>query len=166
MVTITTIMTIIRSTATITAMRMITLTTTMSTTSHAITSMTIPISIAMGRRKGPRLPAPDAVAGAAASDEHTALYRLMTWLSPSFPIGAFSYSSGIEWAVEAGDIDDAETLKRWLSAMLTDGAGFCDGVFLCHAWQASANENDAALVEAAELAAAFTPSRERQLETT
>jgi urease accessory protein len=128
--------------------------------------MTIPISIAMGRSKGPRLPAPDAVAGAAASDEHTALYRLMTWLSPSFPIGAFSYSSGIEWAVEAGDIDDAETLKRWLSAMLTDGAGFCDGVFLCHAWQASANENDAALVEAAELAAAFTPSRERQLETT
>ena len=33
-----------------------------------------------------------------------ALYRLMAWLSPSFPVGAFSYSSGIEWAVEAGDI--------------------------------------------------------------
>ena len=41
-----------------------------------------------------------------------ALYRLMTWLSPSYPVGAFSYSSGIEWAVEAGDITDAATLSR------------------------------------------------------
>src|SRR5665213_3687713 len=39
--------------------------------------------------------------------EAAALYRLMTWLSPAFPVGAFSYSSGIEWAVEAGDIVDA-----------------------------------------------------------
>ena len=31
-----------------------------------------------------------------------ALYRLMAWLSPSYPVGAFSYSSGIEWAVEVG----------------------------------------------------------------
>jgi urease accessory protein UreF len=37
-----------------------------------------------------------------------ALYRLMAWLSPAFPVGAFSYSSGIEWAVEAGDIKDAD----------------------------------------------------------
>ena len=40
-----------------------------------------------------------------------ALYRLMAWLSPSYPVGAFSYSSGIEWAVEAGDITDAATLR-------------------------------------------------------
>ena len=50
--------------------------------------------------------------------EPAALYRLMTWLSPSFPIGAFSYSSGIEWAVEAGDIVDAASLRDWLGAML------------------------------------------------
>ncbi len=50
--------------------------------------------------------------------EAAALYRLMTWLSPAYPVGAFSYSSGIEWAVEAGDISDAETLRRWLAAML------------------------------------------------
>jgi len=42
----------------------------------------------------------------------SALYRLMAWLSPSYPVGAFSYSSGIEWAVEAGDIKDAESLSR------------------------------------------------------
>ena len=43
-----------------------------------------------------------------------ALYRLMAWLSPAYPVGAFSYSSGIEWAVEAGDIKDAATLRQWL----------------------------------------------------
>jgi urease accessory protein len=56
--------------------------------------------------------------------EAAALYRLMTWLSPSFPVGAFSYSSGIEWAVEAGDIVDAASLRAWLAAMLADGPGF------------------------------------------
>jgi urease accessory protein len=97
--------------------------------------------------------------------ELAALYRLMTWLSPSFPVGGFSYSSGIEWAVEAGDITDASMLKDWLAAMLTDGSGFCDGVFLSHAHRAVEADDVRALREVAELAAAFVPSRERQLET-
>jgi urease accessory protein len=103
---------------------------------------------------------------ALSADEGAALYRLMTWLSPAFPVGAFSYSSGIEWAVEAGDITDAATLKDWLSAMLSDGAGFCDGVFLAHVHRAASDGDDKALREAAELASAFVPSKERQLETT
>jgi urease accessory protein len=98
--------------------------------------------------------------------ETAALYRLMTWLSPAFPVGGFSYSSGIEWAVEAGDITDAASLKDWLAALLTDGSGFCDGVFLAQAHRAVAADDDRALHEIAELAAAFVPSRERQLETT
>ena len=89
----------------------------------------------------------------------------MTWLSPAFPVGAFSYSSGIEWAVEAGDIADAASLRDWLAAMLADGSGFCDGVFLAQAHRAASAHDDAALREIAELAAAFVPSRERQLET-
>jgi urease accessory protein len=97
--------------------------------------------------------------------ELAALYRLMTWLSPSFPVGGFSYSSGIEWAVEAGDITDAPALKDWLAAMLTDGSGFCDGVFLSHAHRAVESDDGRALRDIAELAAAFVPSRERQLET-
>ncbi len=50
---------------------------------------------------------PDGHHDAMKESEAAALYRLMTWLSPSFPVGAFSWSSGIEWAVEAGDIVDA-----------------------------------------------------------
>jgi urease accessory protein len=97
--------------------------------------------------------------------EAAALYRLMTWLSPSFPVGAFSYSSGIEWAVEAGDIVDAASLRDWLAAMLGQGPGFCDGVFLAHAHRAASSRDDAGLRDIAELASAFAPSRERQLET-
>jgi len=93
-----------------------------------------------------------------------ALYRLMAWLSPAFPVGAFSYSSGIEWAVEAGDIKDAETLKAWLGVMLSEGGGFCDAVLFAHAHRATAD--DKALRAVAELAAAFAPSKERHLETT
>src|SRR5206468_12479321 len=104
-------------------------------------------------------------AGSFGEVEAGALYRLMTWLSPAFPVGAFSYSSGIEWAVEAGDIADAGSLQDWLSSML-EGPGFCDGVFFAHAQRAAAGSDHALLREIAELAAGFVPSRERQLETT
>ncbi|NVN87609.1 MAG: urease accessory protein UreF [Rhodopseudomonas sp.] len=99
------------------------------------------------------------------AEQGASLYRLMTWLSPAFPVGAFSYSGGIEWAVEAGDIADAASLRDWLAAMLADGAGFCDGVFLAHAHRAASLADAVALRELAELASAFVPSRERQLET-
>lgn len=104
--------------------------------------------------------------GGMTADEGAALYRLMTWLSPAFPVGAFSYSSGIEWAVEAGDITDAASLRDWLAAILAEGSGFCDGIFLAQAHRAVMQHDDTALRETAELAAAFVPSRERQLETT
>src|SRR2546421_10338467 len=85
--------------------------------------------------------------------EAAALYRLMTWLSPSFPVGAFSYSSGIEWAVEAGDVTDAASLRDWLSAMLGDGPGFCDAVFLAHAHRAAFTQDEPSLRGISELAA-------------
>ena len=131
------------------------------TTSIAITSIITAIPMLMTTRKLP----PSAVSGGMLEGEATALYRLMTWLSPAFPVGAFSYSSGIEWAVEAGDIADAASLREWLAAMLTDGSGFCDGVFLAQAHRAASANDNAGLREIAELAAAFVPSRERQLET-
>ena len=103
------------------------------------------------------------VAGGA---EAAALYRLMAWLSPAYPIGAFSYSGGIEWAVEAGDVTDAATLARWLAVMIAEGSGLCDAVLLRHAHRAIVGNDDAALAAVAELGAAFAASRERFLETT
>ena len=95
-----------------------------------------------------------------------ALYRLMAWLSPAFPVGAFSYSSGIEWAVEANDITNADTLKAWLGVMLAEGGGYCDTVLFAQAHRAVASADDKVLCAVAELAAAFAPSKERHLETT
>jgi urease accessory protein len=123
--------------------------------------------------KRKRISAPRAPARRAGEDYGTAealnpgaLYRLMTWLSPAYPIGAFSYSGGIEWSVEAGDISDASTLRAWLAVMIGEGGGFCDAVFFAHAYRAAADGDDAALRAIAELAVAFAPSKERHLETT
>jgi urease accessory protein len=95
-----------------------------------------------------------------------ALYRLQAWLSPAYPVGAFSFSSGLEWAIEAGDIIDAPTLQRWITVILADGGGFCDAVFFVHAHRAIEQGDDEALAAVAELALAFAPSKERHLETT
>ncbi len=103
----------------------------------------------------------------AAEDTSSAvLYRLMAWLSPAYPVGAFSYSNGIEWAVEVGDIKDAESLRGWLAVVIGEGGGFCDAVFFVHAHRSLADTGDRALRSVAELAAAFAPSKERHLETT
>ncbi len=48
----------------------------------------------------------------------TSLLRLMQLVSPSLPIGGFTYSQGIEWAVEAGWITDPEAVERWLRDLL------------------------------------------------
>ena len=52
-----------------------------------------------------------------------ARYRPMAWLSPSFPVGAFAYSHGLEWAVEAGDVGDAASCEDWLAVMIATAAG-------------------------------------------
>jgi urease accessory protein len=100
------------------------------------------------------------------TNDASALYRLMAWLSPAYPVGAFSYSSGIEWAVEAGDIKDAATLRDWLAVMMGEGGGFCDAVLFAHAHRAAEAADGKALQAVAELAAAFAPTKERHLETT
>jgi urease accessory protein len=94
-----------------------------------------------------------------------ALYRLMTWLSPAYPVGAFSHSSGIEWAVEAGDIADAAGLQDWLECLVTEGSGANDAILFVAAHGAAAAGDAAKLAGVTELAGAFVPSRERHLET-
>jgi len=92
-----------------------------------------------------------------------ALLRLLAWLSPAFPTGGFAWSQGIEWAVEAGDIADADSLRDWLEDVLRHGAGRADAILLRHAHAA---QNDAAaLAEIAAFARAAQPSRERLAET-
>ncbi|EKV27486.1 Urease accessory protein UreF [Caenispirillum salinarum AK4] len=58
--------------------------------------------------------------------DESGLYRLMTWLSPSFPVGAYTYSHGLEWAVETGAVRDRQTLTDWVEGVLLHGAGRSD----------------------------------------
>ena len=69
--------------------------------------------------------------------ESRALLRLMAWLSPGFPTGAYAYSHGLEWAVAAGDIADPETLLAWLSDLLRHGSGRNDAILLRQAYRAA-----------------------------
>ena len=93
------------------------------------------------------------------------LALLMTWLSPGFPVGSYSYSHGLEWVVEAGGVRDVATLAGWVEDVLDHGAGRSDAIFLAEAWRATRSGEDARLQAVAELAAALAPSAERQLET-
>jgi urease accessory protein len=63
------------------------------------------------------------------------LYRLLAWLSPSFPVGAFSYSHGVEAAVEARRVHDRASLEAWVGAILRHGAGRIDADLLRDAWR-------------------------------
>lgn len=92
-----------------------------------------------------------------------ALFRLLSWMSPAFPTGAYAYSHGLEWAVESGDVTSAETLLAWLADLLHIGTGRTDAILLRHAHRAAGDGR--ALADLADLAAALAPCRERQLET-
>ncbi|AWN44762.1 urease accessory protein UreF [Methylobacterium durans] len=91
--------------------------------------------------------------------------RLLAWLSPAFPVGAYAYSHGLEWAVEAGDVSDAASLEAWLADALERGAGRNDMILAGIAHRAAAAGDGDALAAANDLALALAPSRELHLET-
>lgn len=94
-----------------------------------------------------------------------ALLRLMTLLSPGFPVGAFSYSHGIEFANEAGIVIDADSLRRWVRAAVLEGAGRVDAQFLIAAYRAAAADDWKSLLETAAYAACFRGTAETALES-
>jgi urease accessory protein len=97
--------------------------------------------------------------------EPGALHRLLAWLSPAYPVGGFSYSHGLEAAVEEGSVRDRAGLLAYVSTVLRAGAGRVDGALLAAAWRAAEAGDDAALDDAAELAAAWRGTAETALES-
>ena len=92
--------------------------------------------------------------------DHRPLLNLLAWLSPAFPTGAFAYSHGLEWAVEAGDIKDGTGLQEWLTDVLAHGSGRTDTILLRHAHRAAADLGT--LRDIVALAGACAPARERR----
>ncbi|WP_158811963.1 urease accessory protein UreF [Beijerinckia sp. L45] len=87
---------------------------------------------------------------------------LLVWLSPGFPVGAFAFSHGLEWAVESGAVHNAAGLQAWLADLVAHGSIRADATLLAAAWRA-VDAAEACAVN--DLALALAPSRERRLET-
>jgi urease accessory protein len=92
------------------------------------------------------------------------LLKLLTFLSPAFPVGAFSYSHGLERLIADGAVGGADALQAWLADLLQLGSGWNDAVLFAEAHRAAAAGDAGRLSAVAELAEALAPSRERHLE--
>lgn len=93
------------------------------------------------------------------------LLRLQSWLSPTFPTGSYSYSHGLEWAVEVGDVRDLQSLVDWLRSDLCYGSVRNEAIFFAEAWRSVKRGERAKLLEISELAAAFRGTAEFALES-
>lgn len=88
----------------------------------------------------------------------TDILTLSQLLSPSFPVGAFAYSHGLETAIDDGKVHDANNLQDWLRDLLHFGSAQSDAVLVNMAYAGEAAEVDA-------IARAFAASAERLKET-
>ena len=95
----------------------------------------------------------------------SALLRLMTWLSPSFPVGGFAYSHGLESVIAEHRITDAATLTDWLRTLIARGSGWNDLVLFAEAYRATVAADAARLDAVSDLAIALAGSMERRAET-
>ncbi len=93
-----------------------------------------------------------------------ALQRLLTFLSPAFPVGGFAWSQGLETAIADGRIATASDMAGWLRGLLAHGGMRTDAILLAHAYRGA---NDVTVLqEIADLGLALTAASERHLETT
>lgn len=93
------------------------------------------------------------------------LAKLQSWFSPSFPVGSFSYSHGLEWTVEAHEVRDSRTLARWVAGVLRYGTGRSDAILLNAVYRAVQDQDWREAAAIGDLAAALQPTAERRLES-
>lgn len=91
------------------------------------------------------------------------LQKLVTWLSPAFPVGSFAWSAGLETAIAQGIVRDSAALQNWILSALRHGGIKSDAILLAEAHRRA---HDGDLGELADLGLALTAARERWLETT
>lgn len=134
--------------------------------SASSTSMTeeVPIAVPL-TRPSPCEPGEGGTRAARRMAEAGALYRLLAWLSPGFPIGAYSYSHGIEAAAESGLVRDRAALQGWISAVVRQGGGRIDADILCGAHRAAAAGDVAGLAAVNRRALAYRATAELALES-
>lgn len=99
------------------------------------------------------------------NSDYSWLTLLASWLSPAYPVGAYCYSHGIEWAVEAGVIKNVRDLTDYIATVLEAGAGWSDLVLAAESYRAAAGGQTDAMDDIVEIALALRPSHELALES-
>ena len=92
------------------------------------------------------------------------LQKLLTWLSPAFPVGAFAWSAGLETAIVDGRVSDQASTEEWITGALQHGGLRTDAILLADAHGCHADADRLAALS--DLCLALTPARERHAETT
>lgn len=76
--------------------------------------------------------------------DRTPLLRILHLASPALPIGAFHFSQGLEYAVEAGWVTDEPSALEWISSVARHAIGTLDLPVLLRLHRAcSAGDSDA-----------------------
>jgi urease accessory protein len=94
------------------------------------------------------------------------LYRLIAWLSPAFPVGAFSFSHGLETAAASGAVRDRASLQHWIGAVVALGSGRIDADTVRDAYRAAVADDVEALALVNRRGLAFRAAAEIAVETT
>ena len=92
------------------------------------------------------------------------LYYLLTWFSPSYPVGSYAYSHGLEYATENGNIKNVKELRLWISDFLNFGTGYNDGILISCLYDAVFKNNTEKIKEICTIIKAFKPTKEISLE--
>ncbi len=93
-----------------------------------------------------------------------ALLRLLQLASPGLPVGGFTYSQGLEWAVEAGWVRGAEGFRAWQREQIEDSLGHLDWPVLARLYQACLAQDAEAFARWSRLLLANRESAELRLE--
>jgi urease accessory protein len=93
------------------------------------------------------------------------LHTVLTWFSPSYPIGSYAYSHGLEYAVEEGLVKDPQTLLGWIRDLLFFGTGYNDSIIINSIYDSVANDNCVEFDYISQIANAIKPTKEIALES-
>lgn len=98
------------------------------------------------------------------TDYQLSRLRLLQLVSPSLPVGAFTYSQGLEWAVECEWVTDKATLKAWIENLLESTMAHLEVPVFCRLYQAAANRDSDALLYWSHYLVASRETRELRME--
>ena len=92
------------------------------------------------------------------------ILKLLTWNNQSYPIGSYTFSSGLEHAIEENIVSSAKELECWLRDLLKFGNLQSDAILLVEAWRFKKNDRDDDIIKLNNFAVSLNQSYEKYIE--